>query len=97
MYHAFSSSYQPLMLTVNLLFFQADIVITTPFHPAYLTREVFEKVRGSNFISFWPPYSYCKFAQAKNLKVCVTAGVGSDHVDLNTAVERDIQVFEVGI
>ena len=32
---------------------------------------------------------------AKNLKVCVTAGVGSDHIDLNAAMERNIQVLEV--
>ena len=52
-----------------------DILITTPFHPGYLTRELIEK--------------------SPNLKLCVTAGVGSDHVDLNAAVERDIQVLEV--
>ncbi|KAI0067821.1 NAD-dependent formate dehydrogenase [Artomyces pyxidatus] len=52
-----------------------DILITTPFHPGYLTREVMDK--------------------AKNLKLCVTAGVGSDHIDLNAAVERKIQVLEV--
>ena len=33
--------------------------------------------------------------QAKNLKICITAGVGSDHVDLNAAVEKGIQVLEV--
>ena len=33
--------------------------------------------------------------QAKNLKICVTAGVGSDHVDLNAAAEKGIQVLEV--
>ena len=33
--------------------------------------------------------------QAKNLKICITAGVGSDHIDLNAAVERNIQVPEV--
>ena len=38
----------------------ADILITTPFHPGYLTREVMES--------------------AKNLKLCITAGVGSDHI-----------------
>ncbi|PCH37802.1 hypothetical protein WOLCODRAFT_135857 [Wolfiporia cocos MD-104 SS10] len=53
----------------------AEVVITTPFHPGYLTRDLIDK--------------------AKNLKVCVTAGVGSDHVDLNAAVERKIQVLEV--
>jgi len=53
----------------------AEIVITTPFHPGYITRDLINK--------------------AKNLKVCVTAGVGSDHVDLNAAVERNIQVLEV--
>ncbi|TBU24801.1 NAD-dependent formate dehydrogenase [Dichomitus squalens] len=53
----------------------AEILITTPFHPGYLTRELVDK--------------------AKNLKVCVTAGVGSDHIDLDAAVEKDIQVLEV--
>ena len=33
--------------------------------------------------------------KAKNLKLCITAGVGSDHVDLNTANERGITVAEV--
>ena len=53
----------------------AEIVVTTPFHPGYLTKEV--------------------IAKAKNLKLCVTAGVGSDHVDLNAANERKITVAEV--
>ncbi|KIP05092.1 hypothetical protein PHLGIDRAFT_25241 [Phlebiopsis gigantea 11061_1 CR5-6] len=53
----------------------ADIVITTPFHPGYLTKELLDK--------------------AKNLKLCVTAGVGSDHVDLNAAVEKGLEVLEV--
>lgn len=34
-------------------------------------------------------------ATAKNLKVCVTAGVGSDHIDLNAANEHKIGVYEV--
>ncbi|KAH9931085.1 NAD-dependent formate dehydrogenase [Epithele typhae] len=53
----------------------AEVIITTPFHPGYLTRDLITK--------------------AKNLKLCVTAGVGSDHVDLNAAAERGIQVLEV--
>ncbi|KAI0823742.1 NAD-dependent formate dehydrogenase [Trametes gibbosa] len=53
----------------------AEVLITTPFHPAYVTREIIEK--------------------APNLKICITAGVGSDHVDLNAAVEKQIQVLEV--
>ncbi|KZT72106.1 hypothetical protein DAEQUDRAFT_57242 [Daedalea quercina L-15889] len=53
----------------------AEVLITTPFHPGYLTRDLIEK--------------------SKNLKLCVTAGVGSDHVDLNACVERGIQVLEV--
>ncbi|KAH9083842.1 NAD-dependent formate dehydrogenase [Lactarius deliciosus] len=44
----------------------AEVLITTPFHPGYLTRDLVEK--------------------AKNLKLCITAGVGSDHIDLNAAV-----------
>lgn len=53
----------------------ADILITTPFHPGYLNRELLNK--------------------AKNLKLAVTAGVGSDHVDLDAANERKITVAEV--
>jgi len=53
----------------------ATILITTPFHPGYLTREL--------------------IAKAKNLKLAVTAGVGSDHIDLNAANERQITVAEV--
>ncbi|GAA6005904.1 hypothetical protein JCM10207_007269 [Rhodosporidiobolus poonsookiae] len=53
----------------------ADVLITTPFHPGYLTREVFQK--------------------AKNLKIAITAGVGSDHIDLDAANERKVTVAEV--
>ena len=53
----------------------ADILISTPFHPTYLTRDIMNT--------------------AKNLKLAVTAGVGSDHVDLNAANERKITVAEV--
>jgi len=53
----------------------AEVLITTPFHPGYLTPELFKK--------------------AKNLKICITAGVGSDHIDLNSAVKDKIQVLEV--
>ncbi|KAI0630315.1 NAD-dependent formate dehydrogenase [Trametes polyzona] len=53
----------------------AEVLITTPFHPAYVTKDIIDK--------------------AKNLKLCITAGVGSDHVDLNAAVEKRIQVLEV--
>jgi formate dehydrogenase len=43
----------------------AEVIITTPFHPGYLTAE--------------------RLAKAKKLKLAVTAGIGSDHVDLNVA------------
>ena len=53
----------------------ADIVISQPFWPAYLTKE--------------------RIAEAKNLKLAITAGIGSDHVDLNAAAEHSITVAEV--
>lgn len=53
----------------------SDIVITTPFHPGYLTRD--------------------RLAKARKLKLCVTAGVGSDHIDLDAANEKNIAVLEV--
>jgi len=53
----------------------AEVLITTPFHPGYLTKEVMDT--------------------AKNLKIAITAGVGSDHIDLNAANERKITVAEV--
>jgi formate dehydrogenase len=53
----------------------ADIVISQPFWPAYMTAE--------------------RFAKAKNLKMVVTAGIGSDHTDLKAAIERGSTVAEV--
>jgi formate dehydrogenase len=53
----------------------AEIVISQPFWPAYLTAE--------------------RIAKAPNLKLAVTAGIGSDHVDLEAAIERSITVAEV--
>ena len=53
----------------------AEIVISQPFWPAYLTAE--------------------RIANAPNLKLAVTAGIGSDHVDLEAAIERGITVAEV--
>jgi formate dehydrogenase len=53
----------------------ADIVISQPFWPAYLTAE--------------------RIAKARNLKLAVTAGIGSDHVDLEAAMARGITVAEV--
>lgn len=53
----------------------ADVVISQPFWPAYLTAE--------------------RMAQAPNLQLSITAGVGSDHVDLQAAMERGITVAEV--
>ncbi len=54
---------------------QADVVISQPFWPAYLTRERIEKAPG--------------------LKLAITAGIGSDHVDLQAAIEHNITVCEV--
>jgi len=53
----------------------ADIVISQPFWPAYLTAE--------------------RIAKAPQLKLAITAGIGSDHVDLSAAIERGIPVAEV--
>jgi formate dehydrogenase len=53
----------------------ADVVISQPFWPAYLTRE--------------------RIAKAEKLKLAITAGIGSDHVDLQAAIERGITVAEV--
>ena len=53
----------------------ADIVISQPFWPYYLTRERIEK--------------------AKNLKMAITAGIGSDHVDLQAAMDNNVDVVEV--
>ncbi len=45
---------------------------------------------------FWPAYlTRERIANAPNLKLAVTAGIGSDHVDLQAAIERRITVAEV--
>jgi formate dehydrogenase len=53
----------------------ADVVISQPFWPAYLTAE--------------------RIAKAKKLKLAITAGIGSDHVDLQAAMRNGITVAEV--
>ncbi|MEU7326763.1 NAD-dependent formate dehydrogenase [Streptomyces griseoviridis] len=53
----------------------ADVVISQPFWPAYLTPE--------------------RIAAATRLKLAVTAGIGSDHVDLDAAVTHGVTVAEV--
>ncbi|BAQ15560.1 NAD-dependent formate dehydrogenase [Methyloceanibacter caenitepidi] len=53
----------------------ADVVISQPFWPAYLTAE--------------------RIAKAKNLKLALTAGIGSDHVDLQAAMDKGVTVAEV--
>ncbi|MDQ6826078.1 MAG: NAD-dependent formate dehydrogenase [Candidatus Eremiobacteraeota bacterium] len=53
----------------------AEIVISQPFWPAYLTPE--------------------RFAKAPKLKLAITAGIGSDHVDLESAIQRGVTVAEV--
>jgi formate dehydrogenase len=53
----------------------AEIVISQPFWPAYLTAE--------------------RIAKAPNLKLAVTAGIGSDHVDLDAAIGHGVTVAEV--
>ena len=53
----------------------ADVVISQPFWPAYMTAE--------------------RFAIAKNLKLVITAGIGSDHTNLEAAAARSVTVAEV--
>lgn len=53
----------------------AEIVISQPFWPAYLTAE--------------------RIANAPNLKLVLTAGIGSDHTDLDAAVAHGVTVAEV--
>ncbi|QSR85409.1 NAD-dependent formate dehydrogenase [Methylacidimicrobium sp. B4] len=45
---------------------------------------------------FWPAYlTRERIAKAPKLKLAITAGIGSDHVDLKAATERNITVAEV--
>ncbi|HEY1732944.1 MAG TPA: NAD-dependent formate dehydrogenase, partial [Acidimicrobiales bacterium] len=53
----------------------ADVVISQPFWPAYLTA--------------------ARIAKAPKLKLAITAGIGSDHVDLDAASAAGITVAEV--
>jgi formate dehydrogenase len=54
---------------------EADVVISQPFWPAYLTAE--------------------RIAKAPKLKLAITAGIGSDHVDLEAASKAGMTVAEV--
>jgi formate dehydrogenase len=53
----------------------AEVVISQPFWPAYLTAE--------------------RLAKAPKLKLAITAGIGSDHVDLQAAMDHGVTVAEI--
>ena len=53
----------------------ADVVISQPFWPAYITAD--------------------RIAKSPSLELAITAGIGSDHVDLQAAIDRGITVCEV--
>lgn len=53
----------------------ADVLITTPFWPAYVTKE--------------------RISRAPKLRLIITAGVGSDHIDLAAAAAAKITVAEI--
>ena len=53
----------------------AEVVISQPFYPFYLTAE--------------------RMAKAPKLKLAITAGIGSDHVDLEAAAQHKVDVLEV--
>ncbi|MDP1602246.1 MAG: NAD-dependent formate dehydrogenase [Legionella sp.] len=45
---------------------------------------------------FWPAYLNAeRMSRAKKLKLAITAGIGSDHVDLQTAIQKGVTVAEV--
>jgi formate dehydrogenase len=52
-----------------------DVLITTPFWPAYVTAE--------------------RISKAPKLRLILTAGVGSDHIDLAAAAKNGITVAEI--
>lgn len=54
---------------------EADVVVSQPFWPAYLTEE--------------------RIAKAPRLRLAITAGIGSDHVDLDAAIAHGVTVAEV--
>ena len=54
---------------------EAEVVISQPFWPAYMTAE--------------------RIAKAPNLKLIITAGIGSDHTDLEAAMNAGVTVAEV--
>lgn len=53
----------------------AEVVISQPFWPAYMTAE--------------------RFAKAPRLQLVITAGIGSDHTDLQAAMSKGVTVAEV--
>jgi len=45
---------------------------------------------------FWPAYlTEDRFAKAPKLKLAITAGIGSDHIDLQAAIKHGVTVAEV--
>ncbi|KAJ0054271.1 hypothetical protein Pint_02705 [Pistacia integerrima] len=77
------ASWQNLLIFIFVVLLQnlrnhlpdTHVLISTPFHPAYVTAERIKK--------------------AKNLQLLLTAGIGSDHIDLPAAAAAGLTVAEV--
>jgi formate dehydrogenase len=70
----------------------AEVIITTPY-----VKDL-QLACAANICSFHPGYLTAeRLAKAKKLKLAITAGIGSDHVDLNAANKTNggITVAEV--
>lgn len=123
-----------------------DIIISTPFHPAYVTKDLISKASASAMLTAYlgraklgathrlhttlsmamarctsamarstsmtcaprqrlktnvvtsperVPQRGMMRVQAPSLKLAITAGIGSDHVDLNAAAAAGLTVAEV--
>lgn len=76
----------------------AEVIITTPYARRECPHQTPALPADTHKHSFHPGYLTAeRLAKAKNLKIAVTAGIGSDHVDLNAANKTNggITVAEV--
>lgn len=78
------------------------MLVTTPFHPGYLTADLIDKAKNLK-VSLFPRSPLARqlgpFSSQADcsswLQIAVTAGVGSDHIDLDAANTKKIGVYEV--
>jgi formate dehydrogenase len=75
-----------------------ELIVTSDKEPpdSVLDKELADNTEIVISQPFWPAYLTAeRIEKAPNLKLAITAGIGSDHVDLDAAIKKGMTVAEI--